>query len=127
MKLFILFEGWEELGIEDPGMDKPKPSSREAIGKIESYFSTYFPDVEHKLMPNRQVDVQTFLKGQYPFSLFIDDSSLENLKAARANAFFIGLQDSLESIEWSLPRELIQHDAEEGKLVLVILPKGFEL
>jgi hypothetical protein len=126
MKLNMFSEGWEELGISDPGLD-PKVSSREAIGKLNSYFSTYFPDVEKGLMPAKNVDVETFLAGQYPFSLFIADSALEEMPGPRANNFFVGLQDAMESIGWSLPREFIQHDAEAGKLVLVILPKNFEL
>ena len=127
MKLSILFEGWEELGIEDPGMDKSKSSSREVIRKTQSYFNTNFPDVEYSLMPSKQVDVQTFLKGQYPFSLFIDDDALEAMGGPRANTFFVNLQEMLRNEGWDLPKEYIQHDDEAGRLVLVILPANFEL
>jgi hypothetical protein len=127
MKLNMLFEGWEELGIADPGMESPGATSREAIEKIRSYFSTYFPDVEHGLMPSKSVDVETFLIGQYPFTVFIADSALEGMPGPRANAFFANLQDEMESIGWSLPREFIQHDAGAEKLILVIMPQNFEL
>lgn len=129
MKLNMLFEGWEELGIEDPGVEPQEPKglkSMEIIRKIQSYFNTNFPDVKYDFMPTKQVDVQTFLMGQYPFTLFISDSALDDMSEGRSGTFFAGIQDLFEGTGWKLHGN-ISHDEEAEKLVLVLLPESFRV
>lgn len=123
----ILNEGWEELGIEDPNFQEPSGlKSAEIIRKVQSYFNTNFPDVEFNFMPAKNVDVQTFLMGQFPFTIFISDSALDEMTEGRAGTFFVGLQDMLEGTGWKL-FERIHHDEDDEKIVMILMPERFEI
>jgi hypothetical protein len=120
----IFNEGWEELGIADPGLEAGL-NSRELIEKVKEFFNIQYPDIEYNFIPNKKVDVETFLAGRYPFTMFMPETAMDGMPDRRAANFFPTILRVLSDAGWKLPDSTVAHDKERGRFMFIMIPSEF--